>query len=770
MNNKIPANLYDRLEMQRSVQISLESLSRGIDNYRIDVRLSDRFISVVRKLVGTLVDQYTVMAPGGQDHNDLFDKLRHRYQDMLTVLIHRVKTDLDAEHISLLQFAAVMYIIRQVRRQLGDEVREVSTKLADFRNRGATEVLGAQQRLFWLRKNYERILYTINKQLIAQLQRAEDRTLAPIRRQYLGEEYSRIVPAIVTPLHLTGEPSALPLLINEFLMWSANGEDSEFIALNRKVEALLRRFFPKLETPSLDGEGAAESSVSEIYDELGGLFHTQAFLGLAADTKTVIREHFCWFEIPENLLALFDSQSNQEYLTAVRKQAGLGAWWRARRDVRNLDKFIKAFGKLLRKEKLLPQLLACHAMRKSLSPSILERADLKVICQYLSGYVPLAKVEENGSGNNKLKQQQLQVLADLRKTIRQRTNTLDNNDLVKILAEISHYRRELKHYRFAHRAFNRLNLLSNKDDIKLSDSAGTLYKLPTNSEIEEDSDHICHHTILKADVRGSTTVTDELMAKGLNPASFFSTRFFNPINKILESYGANKVFIEGDAIILSFLEHENAPQQWFSVARACGYARDMLKIISSNNRYSQQMGLPLLELGVGICFADTAPRFLYDGDHPIMISGAIGLADRLSGCSWNLRAAVKKGLFNVAVLRIAEGETGKGEKGQHYLLYNVNGVNLDEFAFRKLEKEMSMRSLRVKLNGEDSLFHVGQYPDAKGRKKDLVIREGKVGLWQDSQICEEPASDESYYEVVVNRKVLSLILEKTAQQKSTTAG
>ncbi len=164
-------------------------------------------------------------------------------------------------------------------------------------------------------------------------------------------------------------------------------------------------------------------------------------------------------------------------------------------------------------------------------------------------------------------------------------------------------------------------------------------------------------------MRGSTAVTDELQAKGLNPASYFSVRFFNPINKILESYGANKVFIEGDAIILSFLEYEHTPQQWFAVARACGNARDMLKITSSNNRYSTQMGLPLLELGIGICYSQEAPRFLYDGDHPIMISSAIGLADRMSGCSWNLRAAIQKSLFNVDVLRIAEGETGKGEKG-----------------------------------------------------------------------------------------------------------
>ena len=134
--------------------------------------------------------------------------------------------------------------------------------------------------------------------------------------------------------------------------------------------------------------------------------------------------------------------------------------------------------------------------------------------------------------------------------------------------DLSRFRQQLKYFRFAHRAFNRFTILTAEEDLKLSKSAGTLYLLPTSSEIEEDDERICHHAILKADVRGSTTVTDELQAKGLNPASYFSMRFFNPINKILETYGANKVFIEGDAIILSFLEYEHTPS-----AMVCGRPR-----------------------------------------------------------------------------------------------------------------------------------------------------------------------------------------------------
>lgn len=413
----------------------------------------------------------------------------------------------------------------------------------------------------------------------------------------------------------------------------------------------------------------------------------------------------------------------------------------------------------MRKDKALPQLLASHYMRRSIHPTILEFVDLKIVCQFLSGKIDIEKVQASITGGNQLSTEQVKSLESLQEKIRDQISKADANDSLKLLLDFSRFRQQLKYFRFAHRAFNRISLHTTADDIKLSKSAGTLYLMPTSAEIEEDDAKIVHHTILKADVRGSTTVTDELQAKGLSPASYFSTQFFNPINKILETYGANKVFIEGDAIILSFLEYEHAPQQWTSVARSCGYAKDMLKITGSNNRYSTQMGLPLLELGVGICYSKEAPRFLYDGDHPIMISGAIGLADRMSGCSWNLRAAIQKSLFNVDVLQIAEGDTKKGEKGQHFLRYNVNGINIDDLAFKKLKTEIPLKSLRMKLNSKEYLFHVGQYPDMNGLKKDLVIREGKVGLWKENEIHDNPNSDEPYYEVVVNRKVLPHVLE-----------
>jgi hypothetical protein len=65
-----------------------------------------------------------------------------------------------------------------------------------------------------------------------------------------------------------------------------------------------------------------------------------------------------------------------------------------------------------------------------------------------------------------------------------------------------------------------------------------------------------------------------------------------------------------------------------------------------------------------------------------MISGAIGDADRMPGCSWALRESMQKGLFNIYVLRIVDGTC---EKGQQLIRYNVNCILLDDASFLKQE-------------------------------------------------------------------------------------
>ena len=74
---------------------------------------------------------------------------------------------------------------------------------------------------------------------------------------------------------------------------------------------------------------APGSGTPELYGEMGGLFQTQKFMGLASDMKNVLTEDFSWLETPENLTALFDIGRQTEALLETRRNAGWGAWWEA---------------------------------------------------------------------------------------------------------------------------------------------------------------------------------------------------------------------------------------------------------------------------------------------------------------------------------------------------------------------------------------------------------------------------------------------------------
>ncbi len=89
---------------------------------------------------------------------------------------------------------------------------------------------------------------------------------------------------------------------------------------------------------------------------------------------------------------------------------------------------------------------------------------------------------------------------------------------------------------------------------ELSRANKSLYEFLHPDEGQVADDPIVNHVVIKADVRGSTGITKDLLARGMNPASHFSMNLHEPVKRMLERYGAANVFIEGDAIILAIYE------------------------------------------------------------------------------------------------------------------------------------------------------------------------------------------------------------------------
>jgi hypothetical protein len=260
-----------------------------------------------------------------------------------------------------------------------------------------------------------------------------------------------------------------------------------------------------------------------------------------------------------------------------------------------------------------------------------------------------------------------------------------------------------------------------------------------------------------------------LRKRNLNPASHFSLNFFEPINKLLESYGAKKVFIEGDAVILSIFEYEDTPYQWLCVAHACGLARKILQVVDKQNVENRQKDLPELELGLGIAFSDEAPTFLYDEGREIMISPAINRADQLSSCS----AVVKKSEYGkalgrgVMVLAPAPSANIDKESSDKLIRYNVNGIELDVPAYYKLKSELSFRKVELESGKRAKNDHMllARYPDLEGHMHALVIREAEVTLWNGEKPGRKAADGRCYYQVITDPDMMAYAIEQASTRR-----
>jgi hypothetical protein len=324
--------------------------------------------------------------------------------------------------------------------------------------------------------------------------------------------------------------------------------------------------------------------------------------------------------------------------------------------------------------------------------------------------------------------------------------------LVRFLRAFSRYHRDFCCFNIYRDAAERINLVTDKKILALSKANRTLYEFLLPHEQEMGEKPIMNHTIIKADLRGSTDITHQMNERGLNPASYFSLNFFDPISEILSEYDAHKVFIEGDAIILSIFEREDTPSGWYSVARSCGMAINVLMIINRYNKKSQEYQLPILELGIGICHRPDAPTFLFDGDNRIMISPAINLADRLSGCHKSVRRIIRKNSspFNLFVFQGASDAEMRQTADDLLLRYNVNGIELNEVGFRKLAQEIDLKQFSgdiPALQLDKIRLFTGKFPTQSGRYQRLVLREAEVPAVNPKDLSPLNVTHRKYYEV-----------------------
>ena len=365
----------------------------------------------------------------------------------------------------------------------------------------------------------------------------------------------------------------------------------------------------------------------------------------------------------------------------------------------------------------------------------------------------------------------LEPLRKLARRIRRTRRQSRKGYFIRFLSSLVRFHRDFENARQVMDAIDAIHLITDDKLIRLSRANHSLYELLLSHEQVAETQPIINHVILKADIRGSTDITHRMMEKGLNPASHFSLNFFDPISGILGEYGARKVFVEGDALILSIFEREATPAGWYAVARACGLAVNIISIVRHYNVKNRANGLPIIEIGIGISFLKGSPAFLLDGDNRIMISSAINLADRLSGCSKRLRRSlnVSKSPFRLHVFQTADAAEVAGTADDLSLRYNVNGIELSAAGFEKLRREIDLKPVMVPMKGSgktDYQLFAGTFPTTSGRYQPLVIRKAPVGRVSEPDLRVIRMTDRSYYEVCTHPKLLEYVQKERNRMRS----
>jgi hypothetical protein len=357
-------------------------------------------------------------------------------------------------------------------------------------------------------------------------------------------------------------------------------------------------------------------------------------------------------------------------------------------------------------------------------------------------------------------------LDDASRAVRRRTHEETLGVARQFAEDLMRLRRDRRNYQHVASWMERINLVRSEHTRELSRANKSLYEFLHPDEGRPADDPVIAHAVIKADVRGSTGITKDLLGRGMNPASHFSINLHEPVKRMLERYGAAKVFIEGDAIILAIYETESTRATQRAVARACVLAREILAVTQTYNVRAKNTALPALELGVGVAFQDSAPSLWMDGDSRIMISRALNLSDRLSSCSKIAKRLFLQNPspFNVFLLQTLMEDAAEDEGDELLVRYNLNGIELNEEGFQKLGTEISLAPLTGNFPmpwGKDRVqMFFGEVPLGESLEP-IVVRKGLVRqLLPGAKIGTQ--GNRSYYEVCTDPKLLELARKKFA--------
>jgi hypothetical protein len=705
--------------------LTLEGLQLGVDNLRHDVHLSPKFVTQTRAQIARLIIRHgdvegllATEAPqarqGGQfigsqsapktNPKPVGSELKPLLVEMHTAALNRAKAEARPSLDLLARVAIVKFLRIELGLQFAQILERCRVTLKSYEGIRQQKALEYRERVGAFQVAKKGILRKTGQELFRTLREIEKETLARTRRSLFGNS--------------NNNDEQYKLFLNP-LIFTSDGCDAY---VNAEQYVMLGNF-----DTDLDRFVNVRKIAYEFLQSLN--------LGTEEDPERAIN---AWLNAPENALELVGSGTCDDTTPEGRAQKARLATWLG----------------LLDREKLMEYVVASYEAVPLLA-EYSPRINAQQLKNALLSREERIRVEKLIVEQGKISRDSLQAAV-------QRAAGCRGAERGKMAARFLHdfmrYHRDLRNLETLRVAMDNVNLIANDKMRQLSAMNGTLYEFPLPEEQKPTEEKVVRHVIIKADVRDSSRLTRSLLERGMNPASYFSLNFYDPVNKLLSKYGASKVFLEGDAIILAILERDGEPG--LAVARAAVLAREIIDIVRGYNQLLERAGLPGIELGVGISYQDSAPMYLMDGEQRIMISDALNESDRLSSCSKRVRKSMKtlETPFNVYAFQTVSDADVEDSPDDFILKYNLNGIRISEAAFARLKQEISLQLSPLELprawDGEEFHLWSGLVPVGNDIFRKIVVRGSRmpqidphnfsVQLWTERwfyEICSNPAID-----------------------------
>jgi len=798
-----------------SADIRLSSLTLGIDNIHYDVFLSPRFVEFTRKYLLDLIRQtVNVTLLYGKNLKKATPPEHATFRKLLTDVLEASTTQaksLGSIEPDLLHRLALLKFITQ---ELGNQFSSTLVECKDWiRSRGelfehSEQAHVMRSKIADIQSDRKNIFRKVGETLGHVWREVEEGTVWKSRRALFGEDFHEVYELLQNRfLWVEGGNDEYLFLENYALLGNFMSDPDRFAVF----EALLLDFVREIVLDEDDGEelGRARKAYERLleqalllrselariereHDEVAGRIggaddrFTQIFRlrsGSSAEGQGDIdqlRQKSAALEGKLGELApeIDAAKQRMEFLADERRNR-LGDYLNQPTNARRLfdanasagesdvppetrHRLLEEWVHRLEERDLVYHMLAGYEIRKihaeycppihlqQLKKALVSREEAKRVEQILEQF-PARKIS-------------MKRLDDASRGIRRRTHEETLPVGLQFAEDLMRLRRDRRNYNIVVGAMDRINLVRSEHSRHLSHANKSLYEFLHPDEGRPEQDLVVNHVVIKADVRGSTEMTKDLLDRGMNPASHFSMHLHEPVKRMLEGYGAAKVFIEGDAIILAIYEHESNRATQRAVARACVLSREILAVTGHYNARAKTTGLPPLELGIGVAFQDSAPALWMDGDSRIMISKALNLSDRLSGCSNLAKRLFQSNAspFNLFQLQALMDEAA-GDEGEIPLIrYNLNAIELNEEGFEKLGTEIALAPMAgnfpMPWGKERVQLYFGEVP-LGGSLEPIIVRKGFIRqLLPGAKIG--AAGTKAYYEVCTDARLLEVARKK----------